>query len=104
MDFVEVHLRRLELLFAIGVDEGVLHDLEEPRLEVGALGEALVVLVGLEVGLLQEVLGVLDRPGHPQGALEELVTVGQGSGGEVPLSRFGCLCSCCLQSERMIQI
>ncbi len=52
MDLVEVDLRGLELLFSIGVDEGVLHDLEEPRLEVGAFRESRVVLVGLQVGLL----------------------------------------------------
>ena len=75
MDLVEVHLGRLQLLLAIGVDERVLHDLEEPRLEVGALGETGVVLVRLEVGLLDEVLGVFYRAGHAQGALVELVAV-----------------------------
>ena len=46
------------------VDEGVLHDLEQPGLEVGAFLELVVVLVGFEVGLLHQIFRILGVAGH----------------------------------------
>ena len=56
---------RLLLPLAVVVDECVLEDLEEPGLEIGPFLELVVVAVGLEVGLLNQILGVLGVAGHP---------------------------------------
>jgi len=80
----EVDLVRRELLLPVVVDERVLHDLEEPRLEVRAFLELVVVLVGLEVGLLHEILGVFRVPRHAVGSVVEGVDVGHRCLFEVP--------------------
>ena len=66
LDVVEVGLARTALLGSVGVDERVREDAEEPRLEVRALFEAAERAVGLEVGLLHEILGVGRVAGHAQ--------------------------------------
>src|SRR6476661_3679314 len=73
LDLGEVAEGRGLLLLAVVVDEGVLHDLEQPRLEVGPFLELVIVAVGLQIGLLHEVLGVLGIAGHPIGRIVESV-------------------------------
>ena len=84
LDLGKVDAARLELLLPVVVDERVLQDLEEPRLQVGPLLEFVVVLVCLEEGLLDQVLGVLGAPGHPVGRVVERVHVRHDLGIEVP--------------------
>ena len=57
-DLVEFRLLGPTTLRAIGVDEGVGQDLVEPSLEVRAFLESSVGAVGLQVGLLDEILSV----------------------------------------------
>ena len=83
-DLREVDLVRGELLLPVVVDERVLHDLEEPRLEVRSLFELVVVLVGLEVRLLNEVLRVLGVPRHAIRGVVERVDVRHRCLFEVP--------------------
>src|SRR5206468_3240262 len=59
-------------------------DLEEPRLEVRSLFELVVVLVGLEVGLLNQILRVLGIPGHAVGGVVERIDVRHGCLLEIP--------------------
>jgi hypothetical protein len=62
LDLGEVHAPGLQLLLPVVVDEGVLQDLEEPGLQVRAFLELVVVLVGLEKRLLDQVFRVLGAP------------------------------------------
>ncbi len=66
LDVVEIALPRTALLGAIRVDERVREDAEEPGLEVRSLFEAIERAIGLEVGLLHEILGVGRVAGHAQ--------------------------------------
>ena len=68
LDLVEVGLVGPALLGPVRVDVGVREDPVEPGLEVRALLEAAEAAVGLEVGLLHEVLGVGRVARHAQGA------------------------------------
>ncbi len=84
LDLGEIDAARLELLLAVVVDERVLEDLEEPGLQVGAFLELVVVLVGLEVGLLDQVLGVLGAARHAVGRVVERIQIGHHLGIEIP--------------------
>ncbi len=83
-DLREVDLVRRELLLPVVVDERVLHDLEEPRLEVRTFFELVVVLVRLEVRLLDEVLRVFGVPRHSVGGVVQGVDVGHCCLFEIP--------------------
>jgi len=66
---------RGKLLLAVVVDERVLHDLEEPRLEIRSFFELVVVLVRLQVGLLNQVLRIFGVPRHSIGGVVERVDI-----------------------------
>ena len=66
LDVVELGLLRAALARPVGVDERVREDAVEPRLEVRARLEAAVAAVGLQVGLLHQVLGVRGVARHPE--------------------------------------
>ena len=95
LDLGEVDAAGLELALAVVVDEGVLEDLEEPGLQVGAFLELVVVLVGLEEGLLDEILRVLRGSRHAIGRVVERVDERHHLRIEVPrgdVARAGGLC------------
>ena len=58
LELVELEMGGSPLVLAVAVDEAVLHDPKQPRLEVGALLEAVVVAVRLEKRLLEDIGGV----------------------------------------------
>jgi len=58
LTLVEFGLGRSTLLRAIGVDEGVREDPIEPGPEIGPLLEPAEAAIGLQVGLLHEILGI----------------------------------------------
>ena len=68
---------RFTLPFAIGVDEGVGEDPEQPRLQVRARLELVERGVGLGKGLLHQVLGVGRVAGHPHPGRVQLIQVRQ---------------------------
>src|SRR6185369_4497895 len=84
LDLGKITQGRGLLLLAVVVDEGVLHDLEQPRLEVGPLLELVVVAVCLEVGLLNQILGVLRVARHSIGGVVQRVHKGHRRRLEVP--------------------
>ena len=72
LDVGEIGLGRPPLARAVRVDEGVGEDPEQPRPQVGALGEAAEPAVRPQVGVLHEVLGVGLVARHPQGGRVQL--------------------------------
>jgi hypothetical protein len=91
-ELVELDVLRPDLLLAITVDEVVFHDPEKPRLEVGAFLVPGVVPESLEIGLLEQVLGLRNRAGHAQRRLVELVVVGKLARAEVPRGHLVNVC------------
>jgi hypothetical protein len=66
-DIAELGLLGSSGVRSVLVDEGVREDSVEPGLQVRALLETAIGAIGLEEGLLDEVLGVRRVPCHPQG-------------------------------------
>src|SRR5262249_38714063 len=82
---------RLTLPLAVGVDEGVGEDPEQPCLQVRAGLELLERGVGLGEGLLYQVFGVRRVSGHPHTGCVDLIQVRQRHALESLASLFECL-------------
>ena len=78
---------RLPLLLAVAVDVGVGQDPVQPGAQVRALGERPERRVGLEEGLLDQVLGIRRVARHPERGGVQLVQQRHRLGGE-PLREF----------------
>jgi hypothetical protein len=69
--------QRLALALAVGVNERVHHDAEQPRLEVRAQGETMEAVPRPHERLLHEILGVFPLAGQPERPQVKLITVGR---------------------------
>ena len=72
-DLVSRVFRGLTLLLAIAVDVGVRQDPVQPGLEIRSLAERPETGIGLDHGLLQQVLGIRRIARHPQRTAVQLV-------------------------------
>src|SRR4029078_10952096 len=77
---VELGELGLRLAAAVGVDEGVREDAEEPRLQIRARRELLTETESPYVGLLHQILRVGLRSGHAQGGAVQRVQEAQRFG------------------------
>src|SRR6266849_5924659 len=77
LDLFRTRALRLALPLAVGVDEGIGQDPEQPRLQVRALLELVEGRVGLGEGLLDQVFRIRRVAGHPKRRGVQLIQEGQ---------------------------
>src|SRR5215470_11809018 len=77
LDFLGARPLRLALPLAVGVDEGIGEDTEQPRLQVGAVLVLMEGAIRLRERLLHQVLGVSRIARHPHRRRIQLIQVRQ---------------------------